>query len=157
MLKQCVGDKTWRKLKQFITSDNSINEMEIDKFYRVIDTISAEVWAKYLRKIRDKEYEENRSRISISRKTEEHLKLIVNEVGYKNIEDVLAYIFINNDELKEIVTRRLRVGIAENVEADVFKMPNQKNINESFVPRSNNKPKGKPKKKPVPRVKPNQK
>lgn len=141
LLKQCVGDKAWRKLKRFIASDNSVNEMELDKFYRVIDIIPADEWAKYLRKIRDKEYEGNRARISISRKTDEHLKLIVNEVGYKSIEDMLTYIFIHDDELKNFVIHRLRAGGGEHIETEIIKKSNQKNLNENIVPKLKPKPK----------------
>lgn len=159
LLKQCIDDNTWRKLKRFIASDNSINEMEIDKFYRVIDTIPAEEWAKYLRKIRDKGYEENRSRISISRKTEEHLKRIVDEVGYKSIEDVLNSVFVNDNELKNFVIHRLLTGDRECIEAgviEVIKKSNQKNLNENIVPKLKSKPKIKlvSKIKPAPKIKP---
>lgn len=142
LLKKCVGDKTWRKLKRFIASDNSINEMEIDKFYRVIDTIPAEEWAKYLRKIRDKEYEENRSRISISRKTEEYLKWIANEGGYKSIDEMLTSIFVDNKELNENINQCLspKVRDTENGES-------RKSIKKA-APK---KPKVKPKPKIIPR------
>lgn len=157
LLKQCVGDKTWRKLKRFIASDNSINEMELDKFYRVIDIIPAEEWAKYLRKIRDKEYEGNRSRISISRKTDEHLKSIVNEVGYKSIEDMLTYIFIHDYKLKNLVINRLRTGGGEHIKAGVIKKSNQKILNKNIVKNLKAKPKLKPKINPALKVKPKRK
>lgn len=142
LLKQCIDDKTWRKLKRFITGENSINEIEIDKFYRVIDTISAEEWAKYLRRVRDKEYEENRARISIARKTEEHLKWIANEGGYKNIDEMLTSIFVDNKEFNESINQCLspKVRNTENGE-------NRKSIKKA-APK---KPKVKPKPKIMPR------
>ncbi|QYK05820.1 hypothetical protein [Shewanella zhangzhouensis] len=103
LLEHCVAAKTWNKLKQFIGRTQSIKKREVEKFYSVIGDISAEEWEKYLRKLRDKEYESNRARISLKVETAERLKSIMKSLGYKSFDEMFDSIFVSDDVSKKVM------------------------------------------------------
>lgn len=104
LLEQCISPRAWRKLKRVIGADSSIKKGGFENFIRVIDEIDSKEWATYLRKLRDKEYERKRVRISIRKKTAEHIERIIVLAGYNNIDEILCSLDVDDGVVSKITT-----------------------------------------------------